>query len=178
MPDYMQPCGLYSPLGSSVQGIFQARILEWVAVSFSRGSSGPRDRTHVSYVSCTSRHVLYHWCHLGRVNASLIFLPQLPHLTHLRSGPGLSSIFSCFFQFINSLFLVSTEILILFFHEFTLKKNYSWFLYSIFFSHGFPCFIYLEILAHSFYVVYLEITKSEVLGSLILLFIASLDSPF
>ena len=33
----------YSPPGSSVHGILQARILEWVAVSFSRGSSQPRD---------------------------------------------------------------------------------------------------------------------------------------
>ena len=33
-----------SPPGSSVHGILQARILEWVAVSFSRGSSPPRDR--------------------------------------------------------------------------------------------------------------------------------------
>ena len=32
-----------SPSGSSVHGIFQARILEWVAISFSRGSSQPRD---------------------------------------------------------------------------------------------------------------------------------------
>ena len=32
----------YSPPGSSVHGIFQARILEWLAISFSRGSSGPR----------------------------------------------------------------------------------------------------------------------------------------
>ena len=32
-----------SPLGSSVHGILQARILEWVAISFSRGSSKPRD---------------------------------------------------------------------------------------------------------------------------------------
>ena len=35
----------YSPLGSSVRGILQARIQEWVAVSFSRGSSQPRDQT-------------------------------------------------------------------------------------------------------------------------------------
>ena len=35
----------YSPQGSSVYGILQARILEWVAISFSRGSSWPRDRT-------------------------------------------------------------------------------------------------------------------------------------
>ena len=34
---------------SSVHGIFQARILEWVAISFSRGSSWPRDRTQVSH---------------------------------------------------------------------------------------------------------------------------------
>ena len=36
--------------GSSVHGIFQARILEWVAISFSRRSSQPRDRTKVSRV--------------------------------------------------------------------------------------------------------------------------------
>ena len=34
--------------GSSVHGIFQARILEWIAISFSRGSSWPRDWTQVS----------------------------------------------------------------------------------------------------------------------------------
>ena len=38
----------YSPPGSSVHGILQARILEWVAISFSRGSYGPRDRIQVS----------------------------------------------------------------------------------------------------------------------------------
>ena len=36
-------------------GILQARILEWVAISFSRGSSRPRDQTRVSCVSCTGR---------------------------------------------------------------------------------------------------------------------------
>ena len=36
--------------GSSVHGIFQARILEWVAISFSRRSSRPRDRTRVSLI--------------------------------------------------------------------------------------------------------------------------------
>ena len=49
-----------SPPGSLVPGILQARTLEWVAISFSRGSSQPRDRTHVSYVSCIGRWVLYH----------------------------------------------------------------------------------------------------------------------
>ena len=41
-----------SPPGSSVRGIFQARILEWVAISSSRGSSRPKDQTHISCVSC------------------------------------------------------------------------------------------------------------------------------
>ena len=36
--------------GSSVYGIFQTRVLEWVAISFSRGSSRPRDRTQVSCI--------------------------------------------------------------------------------------------------------------------------------
>ena len=39
----------------------QARILEWVAISSSRGSSWPRDRTCVSCVSWPSRWILYHW---------------------------------------------------------------------------------------------------------------------
>ena len=48
----------HSPPGSSVCGMSQASILDWVAISFSRGSSQPRDRTCVSYVSCTGRRVL------------------------------------------------------------------------------------------------------------------------
>ena len=51
--------------GSSVHGIFQARILEQVAISLSRGSSGPRDQAHVSGISCICRWVLYHQHHLG-----------------------------------------------------------------------------------------------------------------
>ena len=46
--------------GSSVHGILQARILEWVAMPSSRGSSWPRDRTWISWVSCIGRWVLYH----------------------------------------------------------------------------------------------------------------------
>ena len=42
---------LGDPLDYTVHGILQARILEWVAVPFSRGSSQPRDRTHVSYMA-------------------------------------------------------------------------------------------------------------------------------
>ena len=43
--------------GSSVHGIFQARILEWVAISSSRGSSCI---SYISYVSCIGRQVFYH----------------------------------------------------------------------------------------------------------------------
>ena len=50
----------YSLPGSSVHGILQAKILEWVAVPSSRESSQPWDQTHVSYISCTGRQVLYH----------------------------------------------------------------------------------------------------------------------
>ena len=42
---------------SSVYGVFQPRILEWVAISFSRGSFQPRDQTQIS---CMDRQILYH----------------------------------------------------------------------------------------------------------------------
>ena len=42
----------YSPTGSPIHGISQTRILEWVAISFSRGSSPPRNQTCMSFVSC------------------------------------------------------------------------------------------------------------------------------
>ena len=45
--------------GCSVLGIFQARILEWVAISYSKESSHPRDWTQVSCISCTGRRILY-----------------------------------------------------------------------------------------------------------------------
>ena len=44
--------------GSSVHGILQARKREWVVISFSRGFSWPRDRTHIS---CIGRPILYLW---------------------------------------------------------------------------------------------------------------------
>ena len=47
----LRPLGLYSLPGSSVHGIFQAGILEWVAISFSRRSSQPRDWTWVSHIA-------------------------------------------------------------------------------------------------------------------------------
>ena len=47
----------YRPPGSSVQGILQARILEWVAIPSSGGSSWPRDQTLVFYVPCTDEPV-------------------------------------------------------------------------------------------------------------------------
>ena len=60
-----------SPPGSSVHGILQARILERVAISFSRGSSWPRAWTHVS---CMGRQILYLWetrecLNTGRINS-------------------------------------------------------------------------------------------------------------
>ena len=51
--------------GFSVQGISQARRLEWIAIFSSRESSPPRDRTHISYVFCFGRRILHHYCHPG-----------------------------------------------------------------------------------------------------------------
>ena len=57
----LQSCPtLYDPMdhslpGSSARGILQAKILKWVAMSFSRGSSRPRDQTRISYISYICR---------------------------------------------------------------------------------------------------------------------------
>ena len=56
----------HSPPGSSVHGMLQARVLEWVAIPIGiqtfppEESYQPRDQTHISYVSCIGRLVLYH----------------------------------------------------------------------------------------------------------------------
>ena len=50
-----------SPRGSYIRGISQARILEWCAISSSRGSTWPRDQTHISSGCCTGGQILYHW---------------------------------------------------------------------------------------------------------------------
>ena len=50
----------YSPPGSTVLGISQARILEWVDISFSRGSSRSSNWTRISCGSCIGRQILYH----------------------------------------------------------------------------------------------------------------------
>ena len=50
--------------GSPAHGIFQARVLEWVAISYCNGSSQPRDWTCISCVSCIGSKILYHQCYL------------------------------------------------------------------------------------------------------------------
>ena len=62
-----------SPPGFSVHGIFQARILGWFAISYSRGSSQLRDRTHISCISCIGRQILsLPPRHLGRPAISCV----------------------------------------------------------------------------------------------------------
>ena len=59
--------------GFSVHGILQARILEWVAMPSSRGSSQPRDQTHISYVSCIGRWVLHHHTTWEALHCGILF---------------------------------------------------------------------------------------------------------
>ena len=59
-PHELQPSRLLCPCD------FQARILEWVVMPFSRGSSWPRDWAHISHASCIGRWVFFTTCHLRR----------------------------------------------------------------------------------------------------------------
>ena len=51
----------YSPQGSSVHGIFQARILGWAAICYCKESFQPKNQTRVSCISPIVRQILYHW---------------------------------------------------------------------------------------------------------------------
>ena len=65
--------------GSSAHGISQARIWEWVAISFSRESFPTRDQT---WVSCTGKWILYHWA-TREAYANLIAVHYIKHANHL-----------------------------------------------------------------------------------------------
>ena len=76
-------------------GSFQARTLDSVATSFSRGSSQLRDQTLVSCVSCISRWILYHWATWGHYsiaiyNYVLSFISEITYTyikyTYLKTG--------------------------------------------------------------------------------------------
>ena len=80
----------YSPPGSSVHGILLAWILEWVAIPSSRESSQPRDQTHISYVSCTGRWVLYHSATWEALTPPLDYcFKKKKNKTTLSNPPGL-----------------------------------------------------------------------------------------
>ena len=69
-----------SPPGSSVHGILQARILEWVAIPSSRESSPLRDQTHVSGVSCTAGRFFT----LSHQGSSLLSISSVQSLSRVR----------------------------------------------------------------------------------------------
>ena len=80
-----------SPPDSSVHGILQARILEWVAIPFSRRSSQPRDQTNISVVSCVCRQVLYHECHLEMATHSSVLAWRIPGMGEPGGLPSMGS---------------------------------------------------------------------------------------
>ena len=64
-----------SPSGSSVHGILQARILEWIAIPFSRGSSQPRNQTLVSCAAVSHQGIV---CQVSRNSTYLLCFPCSP----------------------------------------------------------------------------------------------------
>ena len=72
----------YSPPDASIHGVFQARILEWVVIPFSRGSSQSRDRTDVTSIFCIGKRIIYHWAIQEVPNTSLSFPIQPWSLLH------------------------------------------------------------------------------------------------
>ena len=93
--------------GSSVLGIFLARILEWVAISFSRGSSWPRDRTHVSCVFCIAGGFFTCW---AIREALIIIISHNSVHGELGQGPVGLAYFCCPFSVASSFATICTRV--------------------------------------------------------------------
>ena len=87
-----------SPPGSSVHGILQATVLEWVATPSSRRSFPPRDQIWV-YVYCICRRVFYHQRHLGST-----ILKQLNAYTHTNTWTRTDTLIHILWQETHALF--------------------------------------------------------------------------
>ena len=86
-----------SPSGSSVHGILQARILQWVAIPFSKGSSWSRDQSWVSFIA-------------GRFFARDLFIHVMMKLKLIYMIPSLGTLLACYF-FFNFLFYIGVELI-------------------------------------------------------------------
>ena len=82
-----------SPPGSSVQGTSQARILEWVATSFSRRSSWPRDQTHIFCISRQNWFYVLDTSH--KLPSCFIGGQRCQWLTYVHNKPDSSSCLKC-----------------------------------------------------------------------------------
>ena len=86
-----------SPPGSSVHGIFQARILEWLVISSLRGSCQPRDQTHIS---STGWWLLYHWAtreaHEMKLSSDKYRIYNYSTINHFPPGRSCVCMLSCF----------------------------------------------------------------------------------
>ena len=87
-----QPCPtLYNPMDYTAHGILQARILEWVSFPFSRGSSQPRDQTHVAciagrfFTSWATREAQEYWSRsLSLLQGTFLIQELNPGVLHCR----------------------------------------------------------------------------------------------
>ena len=138
-----------SQQGSSVHGILQARILEWVATSFCRGSSWPRDWTRDFWGSYIGRQILYHWATWEALHKKYISLKQ--HRNLHRGG---------IFEVTVFILILSHFGYISDWHGITLKE-----MGIIAFSHIFFIFFFTREPLRYTYFKYLLFTTTRILNS-------------
>ena len=84
-----------SPPGFSVRGILQARIMEWVAIFFSRESSWPRHQVFISCISWLGRQILYHWATMEACLKSLVNVKYRNMDVCTKNSDGKDSLLRC-----------------------------------------------------------------------------------
>ena len=100
----------YRPPDFSVHGIFQSRILEWIAIPFSRGYSWPSDWTHISCVSWVGRWTLYHGITWETPEMGDFFFQMLPIHLLITKNPYVTTIFSSPFAFKQEMMCVTVRL--------------------------------------------------------------------
>ena len=99
----------YSMPGPSIHGNFQARILDWVVISFPRGSSQSMDWTHIS---CIGRRIPYHWTtRVASGHSVVTLISNLISLVTVSIWFFFSTVWRMFQTKISSLWLVSCSLL-------------------------------------------------------------------
>ena len=172
------------PPVSSVHGILQARILEWAAISSSKGSSRPRSQTRVSWIG---RRILYHWATKEALNYTKLYYFKMVKLLNFtlyvfyqncKNHLGLSlwgrRVFSLQCQFPNTFWFIEVYIFFLGHHWNIFRNLHISSRFSILLAYS--CWSFLSVVFNMLYLVLFHHFTRDVIFIFLFFFLIVLSS--